>query len=140
MGTLFVVIAILCWGFYDVLYSKFSPHFAPATAFLLITLIQALLFGIGYLIFENTGKINFQHLPTLIIAAILLSAGNIAFILAFKIGIPVSVALPALSIGIAILGALWGIIVEKEPLTVPLVLGIILATVGVVLINLKSSS
>ncbi len=78
---------------------------------------------------------NFWLLPLI---AVLLSAGNLAFYFAFKNNAPVSLGVPISTVGIALLGIIWGVAVAKEPITTKLVLGFILSSLGIFLMSWKA--
>ncbi len=133
-----IFLTILFWGLYDVMYEKISSLLTPMLSFLFIAILQVIIFGLGYFFLEKgVERTIINKLPILLLAAILLSGGNLAFFYAFKSGASISVAIPAVTIGIAILGAFWGIFVAKESLTLSLVVGLILSTAGIYFIGLK---
>ena len=136
--TYLILLTIVLWGMYDVMYDKVSSLFSPMFSFLSIAVIQVILFGLGFFFMEKgAGKPIMDKLPVLLLTAILPSGGNLAFYYAFKAGAPISIAVPIVTIGIAVLGGLWGIFVAKEPFTLSFVLGMVLSIAGIYLIGLK---
>lgn len=135
----FIFLSIIFWGFTDILYSKISTVLPLFFSFLVITAVQILIFGALYLIFEKQfPKSNLQNLWMLPLIAVILSAGNIVFYLAFKQNAPVSLGVPISTIGIALLGIVWGVLVAKEPLTAKLVIGFVLSSLGIFLMSWKA--
>jgi len=139
MHWLFLIfLSIIFWGATDILYSKISKVLPVYFSFLVITVTQVILFAIAYFIFEKElPKNHMGAVWLLVLAALVLSAGNIAFYLAFKQNAPVSVAVPISTVGIALLGIIWGVFVAKEPLTAKLILGFILSSLGIFLMSYK---
>ena len=139
MHWLFLIfLSIIFWGATDILYSKISKVLPVYFSFLVITVTQVILFAIAYFIFEKElPKNHIGAVWLLVLAALVLSAGNIAFYLAFKQNAPVSVAVPISTVGIALLGIIWGVFVAKEPLTAKLILGFILSSLGIFLMSYK---
>ncbi len=135
----FILVSVFFWGLYDILYSKIALLFPPFFSFLVIAGTQILIFLLAFLLFEKSlPKNNLNNVWILILMAVLLSAGNIVFYLAFKNNAPISVAVPISTIGIALFGVLWGIVVAKEPLTLNLILVFVSSSFGIILMSYKA--
>src|SRR3989344_9415235 len=134
MGWLvFAILTMLTWGFYDVLYGKASEYFSPLVLILSIVLIQVPIFLISYLFLERNSLVfNTSKGWMIILMAVFLSAGNVFFYYAFKQRAPASVLVPMVTIGIAIVGFVWGVVINKEPLSLNLIIGLALGLTGII--------
>lgn len=130
-------VTVFFWAVYDILSAKIPSLFNPLFAYSVISIAQLIIFAVGFLFFEKNQTHNSgTNIWVLIIMGGCLALGNMAFYLAFKKGAPISVAVPISTIGVAILGALWGIIVANEPITFKLSVGLVLSIGGIILMSL----
>ena len=135
----FMAVTVVFWGFYDILYSKIPLLFPPFFAMLVVALVQIVLIIFAFFLFEKSvPKNNLNNIWILILMAVLLSAGNIAFYFAFKNNASISIGIPMSTIGVALMGVVWGVAVAKEPLTAKLVIGFLLSSLGIFLMSYKA--
>lgn len=139
LWLLFLGLTILAWTLYDVLFKFLGNEINYFLALFIISLGQ-LLIAIPFLIYVfYTGGLNFSVRGYYIsgLMGILLAAGTIFFFYTFKFGAPLSVAMPVYGIGSLIVGALAGVFIFKETISVTVLAGLVLGTISIILLTVK---
>jgi len=139
LWLLFLGLAIIAWTTYDVCYKFLGNDINYFLALFIIALGQ-LLVAIPFLIYAfSTGGLNYSSRGYYISAlmGVLLAAGTIFFFYTFKLGAPLSVAMPVYGIGSIIVGALAGVFIFKEAVSPTVLAGMILGAISIVLLTAK---
>ncbi len=139
LWLIFLGLTVLVWTTYDVLFKYLGNDINYFLALFIISLGQ-LLVAIPFLIYAfYNGGLNFSirgyYLSGLM--GVLLAAGTIFFFYTFKFGAPLSVAMPVYGIGSIIVGAVAGVFLVKESLSLAVVAGLVLGTVSIILLTVK---
>lgn len=139
LWLLFLGLTILAWTSYDVLFKFLGNEINYFLALFIISLGQ-LLVAVPFLIYVFfTGGVNssIRGYYISVLMGVLLAAGTIFFFYTFKFGAPLSVAMSVYGIGSIIVGALAGVLIFKETVSLTVLAGMILGTISIVLLTAK---
>ena len=140
LWLLFIFLTTLSWGAYDLLEKGLEGKINYSLALLIIGASQFLI-AVPFVIYHYLRGELFS--PTLksyglvILMGILLGLGTIFFFYAFKFGALAEIAIPAYTVGIALMGILGGILIFKETLNLKLAIGFSLGIVSIILLTTK---
>ena len=107
---------------------------------LLIIGICHVLVAIPFVIYYNLSDKLFYSTTGCLMALLmggLLISGAILFFYTFKFGAPATIAIPVYGIGALIIGAIGGILIFKEILTIKMIFGFIFGVLSIILLTIK---
>lgn len=136
---IYLFFTVLFWGGYNILYRFAVSKIDYALLLCIIGIVHAVTAvpWVAYNYFNNKTILCLSEgVLIAVIMGILLTLGGITFTRAFSMGIPVSVATPAYSIGVMVLSALAGIILG-EAITLKWFFGMLFGAGSILLLTIK---
>jgi uncharacterized membrane protein len=133
------MLTTVTWGIYDVFFKVLEKEINYFLGLMIIAVSQ-LLIALPFVIYYHQSANLHSSTRGYVISAImgiLLGLGTIFFFYSFRHGAATSVAVPAYSIGVLLIGALAGIFFFKEPASLKLIMGIILGIISIFLLITK---
>lgn len=127
-------IVMLLWGVQNVLLKVVFRKISPFGYYVIAGIATIVAAGLAYLLFKPSLNVDSLTLGGAFLLALFVSLTYLAFLYALSIG-PENVVIPITSLNVAVT-AILATIFLKEPMTVEKALGLLFATVAVVLLSL----
>ena len=127
-------IVMLLWGVQNVLLKVVFRKISPFGYYVIAGIATIVAAGLAYFLFKPSLNVDSLTLGGAFLLALFVSLTYLAFLYALSIG-PENVVIPITSLNVAVT-AILATIFLKEPMTVEKALGLLFATVAVVLLSL----
>lgn len=136
MGWIFLLITMVAWGAYDLFFKGLEGHLNYFLALFVIGLSQvciAIPFVVYYYLNHDL-QYSSKGLALAASMGALLGLGTIFFFYAFKAGASASIAIPAYSVGVLLIGVVGGMLLFGEQLNLKAIFGIAMGIGSILLL------